>query len=243
MNDEASEKRDAYKAALEVTPTDGMLWYEYAVFLEREFEMPNEVVRAFEHATRLLPKCDLRLRLGFALVLAERADAGLAMLHECLAQNPRAHGYCFLSDAHRHLGNDAAAKAAAQQAIALDPKFEEAHYLLGEALRHESREVAITCYRAAIELDPHYALAWGALGRELAATHDSRPEAIAALRRAIELDGEDAWSVAFLANALWSSGQLSEADAWFQRAIATFPDRDDMKRWYAQFLARSDDSK
>lgn len=89
----------------------------------------------------------------------------------------------------------------------------------------------------AVELDSDYALAWSALGRELAASNVTLPEAVTALRRALHLNGADRWSMVFLANALARSGDVSEADSWHRRAIAAFPHDEDMKRWYAQFLA------
>ncbi|REJ91688.1 MAG: hypothetical protein DWQ35_14045, partial [Planctomycetota bacterium] len=60
-----------------------------------------------------------------------------------------------------------------------------------------------------------------------------------ALRTAIDLNPEDGWAMVFLANALWRTDHSEEADLWYRRAIDAFPEYEEMKKWYAQFL-RSD---
>ena len=130
------------------------------------------------------------------------------------------------------------AKQAAEKAVRTDPEFAEGYYLLGEATRNISGNDAITYFRAAIERDETYALAWQALGRGQAATNnDTIDEAIVALRQAIELCPEDGWAMAYLANALWRIDRDEEADHWYRRAIEVFPKCEEIKRWYAQFRA------
>ena len=47
-----------------------------------------------------------------------------------------------------------------RKAIELDPKYAEAHYNLGNALKHKGQlDEAIACYKKAIELDPKFAAA------------------------------------------------------------------------------------
>ena len=233
------EKARAYRVRLADDSENGSLWIEYGDFVQKNFEMPDEVVRAYAKAAELLPNQDLRLRLGDAYVRAGKQEEGLSLIQESLAENPRSHGFCFLAAAYLRLGNYASAEHAAEEAVRYDPDFEEAYYLLGEATRKRSRKVAIACYRAAIERDAQYALAWQALGRELAAADSTLDEAIVALRTAIDLNPEDGWAMVFLANALWRTDHSEEADLWYRRAIDAFPEYEEMKKWYAQFL-RSD---
>ncbi len=234
-NDPAAEQLAVYHAKLRDDPDDGAVWLEYGDFVDEEYELPDEVVRAYENAAKLLPKRDLRLRLGSAYVNAGKSDVGIALIRDSVADNPRAHGFCFLADAYLQLGDYESARSASKRAIAEDPSFEEGYYLLGEATRHFSQEEAIGYFRAAIKKDESYALAWQALGKELAANNDTLCEAILALRKAIELNPEDGWAMVFLANALWRMDRTDEAENWYQRAVSVFPDCDDVKRSYAQF--------
>lgn len=231
------EKLANYREKLLNEPKCAVLWIEYGDFVDNEYDMPDEVVRAYENAARLLPNKDLRLRLGGAYIIAGKPDVGLSLIKDSVSENPRAHGFCFLADAYLQLEDYESAKQAAEQAIIEDVDFEEGYYLLGEATRRFSRTDAIGCFRKAIQLDYTYALAWQALGRELAADDDTIHEAVTALRRAIELDPEDGWAMAFLADALGRIGRTGEADNWYRRAISAFPGYEEMKRRYAEFRA------
>jgi tetratricopeptide (TPR) repeat protein len=235
VTDAIADKLADYRARLSREPANGRLWLEYGDFIDETYDLPDEVVRAYENASQLLPRKDLRLRLGGAYISAGQADVGITLIEDSVAENPRAAGFCILADAYLKLGDLESAKTAAERAIAEDPEFEEGYYLLGEATCKRCREDAIGYFRKAIELDDSYALAWQALGRELAADNDALPEAVSAFRRAIQIDPEDGWALAYLANALWRSGNIEEAAESYQRAIAAFPDCDEMKRWYMQF--------
>ena len=90
MIEPMKEKRLALQAQLEAEPNNAKLWLEYGEFVEREYEFPDEVVRAFENAAKAAPKADLRARLGRALVMAGRRDEGISMMTESLTENPRA---------------------------------------------------------------------------------------------------------------------------------------------------------
>jgi len=238
--DPVTQKLAAYRMKLRDEPNNGTLWLEYGDFVDEEYVLPDEVVRAYENAMKLLPHKDLRLRLGSAHVEAGNPDVGIAMIKDSVSENPRAHGFCFLADAFLRLDDYDSAKQAAEQATSEDPDFEEGYYLLGEAVRHSSREKAVGYFRAAIERDESYALAWQALGRELVADDETINEGIAALEKAIELDPEDGWAMAFLANALWRTDEIVAADKWYRRAMVAFPDCEEMKRWHEQFLDETD---
>lgn len=225
----------AYRAKLDNEPNNGTFWLEYGDFVDEEYQMPGEVIRAYENAARLLPKKDLRLRLGHAYIQAGEADCGLTLIKDSVAEDPRSHGFCFLADAFLQLEDYQSARKAAQRAVDEDPGFEEAHYLLGEATRRFSRKDAIACFRAAVERDESYALAWQALERELAADDDSIDEAISALKRAIDLNPDDGWAMAYLANAFWRTDCTGQAEHWYRRAIEVYPDCEEMRRWYSQF--------
>ena len=236
MVDPIAVQLAAYRTKLELEPSNGVLWLEYGDFVAEEYDLPHETVRAYENAAKLLPKKDIRARIGAAYVDAGDSDVGLALIKQSVTENPRAHAFCILAGAYLKMADYESAKKAAEQAIILDSEFEEAYYLLGDATRHFSHEDAIGSFRAAIERDASYALAWQALGRELATDSATLDEAILALRRAVELDPKDGWAMAYLANSLWKRDCTNEAAQWYERAIGVFPDCEDVRRWYEQFL-------
>ena len=235
QEDPVAKQLGVYHSILREDPENGSIWIEYGDFVDEQYEIPDEVVRAYENAAKLLPKRDLRLRLGSAYVNAGKLDQGFALIKASVAENPRAHGFCFLADAYLRLGDFESAGHAAEKAILEDANFSEGYYLLGEARRNFSREEAIGYFREAIQRDEKYALAWQALGRELAARDDSIHDAIFALRKAIELKPDDGWAMAYLANALWRTDCIDEAKEWYQLAISVFPESIELKEWYEHF--------
>ena len=237
MNDDNWEKDlKTIKEKLIEYPEDGYLWLEYGDFLHDECDNPAKTVRAYRNAARLLEDKDLRLRLGVAYDRAGQTEKGILTIKESLDENPRANGYCILADVYLKNNMFMEAQSACEKAIEMDPHFEEAYYLMGEALKLESPERAIECYRKAIEFDPAYQLSWHALGRELAGRMESIEEGIEALRIAVELDPQDGWAQITLANALWRKGQIHEADEWYKSAIEVYPDYPEFRKWYNQFL-------
>ena len=225
-----------YQAQIRQDPDNGILWLEYGNFLDREFiDIDNKVIEAYQKAVQLLPKTDLRPKLGSIYVRFGDAEKGFQLIQESIAENPRVTtSYCYLADALIHEERYAEACTACEKAIECEPDFEEAHYLLGDAVRHESHEESIRHFQRAVELDPDYQLAWQALGREYLSTEDYS-DSIQACKKAIELDPEDGWAMIFLANAFARTGSLDEADKWYRAAIKAFPDYDTFKKWYAEF--------
>ena len=237
MNDDNwYQKLKTIKNKLEKFPNDGYLWLEYGDFLHEECDDPLKTIYAYKKAGELLKNKDIRLRLGVAYDRAGQSEKGILIIKESLDKNPRANGYCILADVYLKNNMYKEAKWACEKAIKLEPDFEEAYYLFGEALKPESSEKAIEYYRKAIKLDSNYQLAWQALGRELTAKEDTIDEGIKSLKRAIELDPEDGWAQIYLANALWRTGKIQEADKWYKSAIKIYPEFAQLRKWYNEFL-------
>jgi len=230
------ETLDRLKIKLKKDPNNGLLWLEYADFLDQECDNPKRTIEAYRKAQRLLPNKDLRLKLGSAYDSAGYTSKGISIIEEFIQDSPSPPGYCIL--ANIYIKNDMFQEAIStcKKALEIDPNFEEAYYLLGEAIKDKSYEKAIEYYRKAIDLDNEYQLAWQALGRELIANKKSINEGIVALRKAIEIDPEDGWATIFLANALWRIGEIAEADKQYQLAVMTFPDYPKFRKLYKEFL-------
>ena len=144
-----------------------------------------------------------------------------------LIRTHRAHG------AHPHEtgvravrdGRFAAAVAAFQDAIALNPAFPWSHHNLGEALAQLDRlDEAAAAYRRAIELNPLFARSHGGLG-DVLLRQGRWEEAVAAYRRALELQPDLPAAARGAAQALIRLAQahFAEAGRWLRRANALEP--------------------
>jgi tetratricopeptide (TPR) repeat protein len=113
--------------------------------------------------------------------------------------------------------------AAYRQALALDPKFVQAHVNLGNALVLQRKlDEAIAAYRQALALDPKYAPAHNNLGNALVQQR-KLDEAIAAFRAALALDPKYATAHNNLGSALQQQRKLDEAIAAYRQALALDP--------------------
>ncbi|MDO8677287.1 MAG: protein kinase [Acidobacteriota bacterium] len=118
-------------------------------------------------------------------------------------------------------------------------------YLQGRALLYQrgpSVPLALEQFQKAVELDPHYALAWAGIADVFTVfgyygtrrPADSRPRAIDAANRAIALDPNSAESRTALAGALLFYQQdLAGAEREFVRAIELNPHYIQCRTWYA----------
>ncbi|MGH8092439.1 MAG: tetratricopeptide repeat protein [Chthoniobacterales bacterium] len=99
-------------------------------------------------------------------------------------------------------------------------------------------------FQQAIDLDPHYALAYSGLADAHAilpiydATPPSSdiPEALAAARKAVELDESLAEAHTSLANALVMNVQLPQSEPEFRRAIELNPNYATAHQWFGECL-------
>lgn len=104
---------------------------------------------------------------------------------------------------------------------------------------------AIEFFRAAIEADPGYALAYVGLSDAytsldwygVLATRDSNPLALAAARKALEIDDTLAEAHASMAMAKQYAWEWEDAEREYQRAIALNPAYAPAWQWYGVFLA------
>jgi tetratricopeptide (TPR) repeat protein len=131
-----------------------------------------------------------------------------------------------------------------QNALKVDPDYEEAHYNLGIEYRLRGQYVRAEKHlRKAIEIDPNYSRAYAELGwvllkrRKGVRDKAKAIEAIRLLKKSIKLDPEYGWSRVYLANALWGQKKLKAADEQYRKVMEIWPD-DSLPYWcYGSFLA------
>lgn len=246
QNGQGGSEEDRHKTLsdrVKEHPEDGQGWLEFANFLFDHWDAPAKTAHAYERAQRLLPHLDLRLHHGTALVNAGRAQEGIDLIKEQLSKKPTSYGYCMLAQNLINLGLFSEAREAAKKAIELEPDFDEAHFFLGEAYRKDDAldkrcriVAAVEHFREALRLDPKVSATWHSLGVTLIESGEEVEQGMDALRRAISLNPDDGWSMLSLANFLWRRGVLGEAEHFFKRSIAAFPDFDKPRQMYADFL-------
>ena len=130
-----------------------------------------------------------------------------------------------LADALIRLGQLQDAEEVLKEALAVDPRYEEAYFLMAQARAGDPKSSAdelVPLYLQAIALDPEYSLAHRELGWLLRGL-DQIQEAEKHVRRAIELDPADEWSFIYLGNILWGRGDLPGAAGAFEKAIELDP--------------------
>ena len=132
----------------------------------------------------------------------------------------------------------------AQQAI--DPRAHD-FYLRGLTLfaaRGKGLRDAVAAFQSALNIDLHYADAWGAMGEALAEYPDwgleskqaALPRALAAAQRALALDPDSVSAHVALGMIYRNEWQWAKADAAFQRALALAPNDAEAIDQYAQLL-------
>ena len=131
----------------------------------------------------------------------------------------------------------AAASALYEEALALDPRHEDALYYLGQCRRELADPVAArTAFERLVDANPASVRGHLALGALLASPDPAEPMDLAAaeahLRRAHAINGEETGPVLRLGEVLLVSGRAGEAHEWFEAALRTNP-----KSVEAAFLA------
>ena len=108
----------------------------------------------------------------------------------------------------------------------------------------ESLRNALGFYRAAIEAEPRYALAWAGIAHAytsldwygVLSTRESNPQAREAAEHAVAFAPQLAEAHAALALALQYSWDWAGAEREYERALALDPNSADARQWYGVFL-------
>ena len=131
--------------------------------------------------------------------------------------------YCLLGVSLARQGNTIQAEEAYQQALRIDPDYEEALYNLGVLLRDDRPSEARLVFARAVELDPLFACAHRELGFLLSKFHGGK-QAETHLLRAIDLDANDQWAYIYLGTHLWKQLRVESALSVFEQARDLFPE-------------------
>jgi len=141
----------------------------------------------------------------------------------------------FLGATYTELGKVAEARTAFEEAIEMDPLYEEALYNLAKLEKESDARKAIDLLEKAIEIDPNYALAHQELGK----LYEHAGELTRAeyhFRRSLEADPTDYWSHLFLANLFAVQGKSLEAERMYRFATSVHPEIRAGVEFFARFL-------
>jgi tetratricopeptide (TPR) repeat protein len=202
----------------------------------------DEAEAAFSQALRIDPNLDSAKESLGVLWLARtdkaRDDSLRTARHwfaDALQHERSARILTFLGSVDSALGDDPAARQSFEEALSLDPVYEEALFNLASLEAEIDPERATLLLQRAIDVDPHYAAAHRELGVLL--QKERKPtDAEYHLRRALEIDPSDYWAQMYLANLLGVQGKNEEAEQMYRFATAVHPEMSDGTEVFARFL-------
>jgi Tfp pilus assembly protein PilF len=133
------------------------------------------------------------------------------------------------------LDEDAQAEDAFEEAIRIDPDYEEALYNLAKLKEEMNPKRSIFLLERAIQIDPDYALAHQVLGTLYQKAKDL-VRAEYHFRRGLEIDPADYWSDMYMANLLGVQGRNGEAEETYRFAVKVHPEIVAGFEFFARFL-------
>jgi Tfp pilus assembly protein PilF len=210
--------------------------------LATEIEEWGEAESAFAEALRLDPSFSLAME-GMGILWHDRTDRDETESFQtakdwCLKAmklDRNARVLTLLGSSYLALGDSTAAQDALEQAIQIDPQYEEAMYNLAGLHEEKDPARAVELLEQAIEIDPDYSLAHQRLD---VLRHHSGDliQAEYHFRRSLEADPADYWSHLYLANCLAAQGREIEAEQTYRFVTGLQPENESGLNFFANFL-------
>jgi len=207
-----------------------------------KLERWEEAENAFTQALRLEPTSSLIME-NMGSLWAYRTDKGEAdsfqtakqwFLH-ALKHERNARLLTHLGATYVALDDNAAARDTFEEAITIDPDYEEALYNLAALDEKTNPQRSVELLERAIQIDPDYAIAHQMLGRLFQRAQDL-PRAEYHFRRSLEIDPADYWSNMYMANLLGVQGRNAEAEQVYRFATSLHPEIAGGIETFARFL-------
>lgn len=208
----------------------------------QKLEMWKEADDAFAHALRLDPTSSL-ISENLGSLWANRSDVDEKEAVEnakrwflrALEHERNARILTQLAGTYVALADYASARDAFEEAIQIDPNYEEALYNLAVLDEKPNPPRSLELLERAIQIDPDYLLAHQALGRFAQRAKDlARAEYH--FRRSLEIDPADYWSHIYVANLLGVQERNVEAEQAYKFATDLHPEISGGLDLFARFL-------
>ncbi|MGB8012218.1 MAG: hypothetical protein WCF68_11425 [Terriglobales bacterium] len=208
----------------------------------RELERWEEAEIALSHAHRLDPDSSLVME-NIGILWLHRSDENETDSLKCakkwflqaLTHERHARTLSLLGATYVALAEDTQAGDAFEEAIRIDPDYEEALYNLANLEEEMNPRRSICLLERAIQIDPDYASAHQVLGRLYQKAKDL-VRAEYHFRRTLEIDPADYWSNMYMANLLAIQGRNDAAEETYRFAVNLHPDIVAGCEFFARFL-------
>lgn len=202
----------------------------------------EEAEIALSHALRLEPDSSLIMEnIGILWLhrLDNNEDDSLGVAKKwflrALKNERHARTLTLLGATYVALAEVAHAEGAFEEAIRIDPDYEEALYNLATLVEEKDPQRSICLLDRAIQIDSNYGIAHQVLGRLYQKANDL-VRAEYHFRRSLEIDPADYWSNMYLANLLGVQGRNVEAEQTYRFAVNLHPDLVAGFEFFARFL-------
>jgi tetratricopeptide (TPR) repeat protein len=232
---EEAEETGDLQTALEAWKELALKNQDPAFFLRygsvaEEMERWEEAEHAFTEALRLDPTSSLIME-GMGSLWAYRTDKDEAdsfqtakkWFLQALKHERHARLLTRLGSTYVALDDNGAARDAYEEAVRINPEYEEALYNLAVLEEETNPQKSVELLERAIQIDPNYAIAHQVLGR----LHQKAKDLTLAeyhFRRSLEIDPADYWSNIYLANLLGILGRNEEAEQTYRFATNLHPE-------------------
>jgi tetratricopeptide (TPR) repeat protein len=208
----------------------------------QKLEKWEEAEDAFSEALRLEPTSSLIME-SIGSLWAHRTDknetdsfqTAKRWFLQALRYERHARLLTQLAGTYVALAEYPAARDAFEEAIRIDPDYEEALYNLAVLDEKTNPERSLELLERAIQIDPDYAIAHQALGRLYQRARDL-VRAEYHFRRSLEIDPADYWSNMYMANLLGVLGRNEEAERTYRLATRLHPEITAGIETFARFL-------
>jgi tetratricopeptide (TPR) repeat protein len=214
---------EVWRAAAEREPDPEVLceFASLAMKLERWSDAEEALIKALQIAPVLPNPYTFLGSLYFKRDMLQKA---VNCYQKSLAIELSASVLTLLSVCQLELGLTEDGRASLDQAISINPNYEEAYYNLGLVYRETEPSRSIDLFAKAVTLDPEYAEAHRELGWALNGFEGKDAEAEYHIRRAIEFEVDDGWAHIYLGNILWQREDLNSAEQSFKKAVEVWSD-------------------
>jgi Tfp pilus assembly protein PilF len=229
--EEAGDLPTAFEAwkELAIKNQDPAFFIRYGS-VAKKLERWEEAENAFAQALRLDPTSSLIME-NMGSLWAHRSDKNesdslenakqwflRALKHERHARLLTQLGATYYS-----MDDNTSARTAFEEAIRIDPEYEEALYFLAVLDEKTNPQKSMELLERAIQIDPDYAMAHQVLGR-LSQRAKDLTRAEYHFRRSLEIDPADYWSNMYMANLLGVLGRNEEAEQAYRFATSLHPE-------------------
>jgi tetratricopeptide (TPR) repeat protein len=241
--EEAGDLRTALESwkKLALNNQDPVFFLRYGS-VAKKLEMWEDAESAFTQALRLDPTSSLTVE-NIGSLWAHRTDKGEAdslqtakrWFLQALKLERNARLLTHLGATYLALDDCNKARETFEQAVRIDPNYEEALYNLAVLDEKTNPQESMKLLERAIEIDPDYAMAHQVLGRLFQRENDlTRAEYH--FRRSLETDPADYWSNMYMANLLGVLGRNAEAEQAYKFATNLHPEIAAGVETFARFL-------